>query len=77
MAMAVVHKRLRKFKGSAFIVAAIHDSLLIECDEADGPEILKIVQEAMVGTMDALVNAEEPHVPIKVEGSVTKVWTKD
>jgi len=30
-----------------------------------------------VGTMDALVNAEEPHVPIKVEGSVTKVWTKD
>jgi hypothetical protein len=27
--------------------------------------------------MDALVNAEEPHVPIKVEGSVTKVWTKD
>ena len=77
MAMAEVHKRLRKFKGTAFIVATIHDELLVECDEADGPEILEIVQEAMVETMDALVNVEEPHVRIKVEGSVTKVWTKD
>ena len=77
MAMAEVYKRLRKFNGTAFIVATIHDELLIECDEADGPEVLEIVKKAMVETMDALVNAEEPHVPIKVEGAVTKVWTKD
>ena len=76
MAMAEVHKRLRKFEGTAFIVATIHDELLVECDEADGPEVLEIVQEAMVETMDTLVNAEEPHVPIKVEGTVTKVWSK-
>jgi DNA polymerase I len=77
MAMAEVYKRLRRFNGTAFIVATIHDELLIECDEADGPEVLEIVQEAMVETMDALVNSEEPHVPIKVEGAVTKVWTTD
>ena len=76
MAMAEVHKRLRKFEGTAFIVATIHDELLVECDEADGPEVLEIVQEAMVETMDSLVNAEEPHVPIDVEGTVTKVWSK-
>ena len=76
MAMAEVHKRLRKFNGTAFIVATIHDELLIECDEADGPEVLEIVQEAMVETMDALVNAEGVRVPIKVEGVVTKVWSK-
>jgi DNA polymerase I-like protein with 3'-5' exonuclease and polymerase domains len=75
--MAEVYKRLRKFNSRAFIVATIHDELLIECDEADGPEVLEIVKKAMVETMDALVNAEEPHVPIKVEGAVTKVWTKD
>lgn len=77
IAMAEVYKRLRRFNGTAFIVATIHDELLIECDEANGPEVLEIVKKAMVETMDALVNAEEPHVPIKVEGAVTKVWTKD
>jgi hypothetical protein len=30
----------------------------------------------MVETMDTLINAEEPHVPIEVEGTVTKVWSK-
>ena len=38
---------------------------------------MEIVKEAMVDTMDALVNAEEPCVPITVTGDVTKVWTKD
>jgi DNA polymerase I len=77
MAMAEVHRRLRKFNGAAFIIAAIHDELLVECDEADGDEVLEIVQEAMVSTMHALVNEHEPHVPITVEGLVTKVWSKD
>src|SRR5829696_344569 len=36
MAMAEVHNRLRKFEGTAFIVATIHDELLVECNEADG-----------------------------------------
>src|SRR5215212_3484567 len=76
MAMAEVHKRLRKFEGTAFIVATIHDELLVACNEADGPEVLEIVQEAMVQTMDTLINAEEPHVPIEVEGTVTKAWSK-
>jgi hypothetical protein len=30
----------------------------------------------MVETMNTLVNAEGPHVPIEVEGVVTKVWSK-
>jgi DNA polymerase-1 len=76
MAMAEVHKRLRKFEGSAFIIAAIHDELLVECEEADSAEVLEIVKQAMVSTMHELVNAEEPVVPIMVEGLVTKVWSK-
>jgi DNA polymerase-1 len=77
IAMAEVHKHLRKFEGSAFIVATIHDELLIECDEGDADEILGIVEEAMVEAMDELINKDEPKVPIKVEGRVTKIWTKD
>jgi len=77
MAMGEVHKRLRKFGGSAFIAATIHDELLIECDEADEPEVLEILKEAMVSTMDALVNAEGTPVSITVDGGITNVLTKD
>jgi DNA polymerase I-like protein with 3'-5' exonuclease and polymerase domains len=75
--MALVYRRLRKFNGTAFIIASIHDELLVECDEADGEEVAKIVQEAMLEAMDGIVNAEGDPVPIKVSGGVTKVWTKD
>jgi DNA polymerase I-like protein with 3'-5' exonuclease and polymerase domains len=61
---------------NAPIQGAAADGLKMAMDEADGPEVLQIVQEAMVETMDTLVNAEEPHVPIEVEGVVTKVWSK-
>jgi DNA polymerase-1 len=74
-AMAEVHKRLRKFDGSAFIVATIHDELLIECEEKDAREVLEIAKGVMVDIMDGLVNATEPTVPIAVEGTVTTVWT--
>jgi DNA polymerase I-like protein with 3'-5' exonuclease and polymerase domains len=77
MAMALVHDRLRKFEGTAFVIAALHDELLIECDEADACEIETIVKEAMIEAMNDLVNATEPKVAIKVSGGVTKVWTKD
>jgi DNA polymerase I-like protein with 3'-5' exonuclease and polymerase domains len=75
--MAKVHKRLRKFDGSAFIVATIHDELLIECEANDAREVLEITKEVMVDIMDSLVNATEPTVPIAVEGTVTTVWTRD
>jgi len=76
-AMTLVYERLRKFDGSAFIVATIHDELLIECDEADAEEIEDLVKEAMLEAMNEIVNAEGKPVPILVMGSVTKVWAKD
>ena len=74
--MARLHERLRRFGGSAFIAASLHDEILVECDEEDGEEILRLVEETMVEAMDELVNGSGPHVPIKVDGRVTKVWTK-
>jgi len=77
LAMARVHERLRKFGGTAFIIAALHDEILVECDEADASETEEIVKNAMIEAMDELVNADEPHVTLKVSGGVTKVWTKE
>jgi DNA polymerase I-like protein with 3'-5' exonuclease and polymerase domains len=73
-AMALVHERL---PNGAFIAASLHDELLIECDEANGTEALEIVSETMVEAMNGIVNTEGPHVPITVEGAVTKTWTKE
>src|SRR5215207_6080235 len=76
-AMALVHERLRdEFGGSAYIIATIHDELLVECDEADGDAVLELVESAMLEAMDAIVNAEGDPVLIEVEGAITKTWTK-
>jgi DNA polymerase I-like protein with 3'-5' exonuclease and polymerase domains len=77
-AMAAVYPALRARVGeSAFIIATLHDELLIECDEGDGEAVLELVSEVMVETMDELINKDEPKVPIKAEGRVTKIWIKD
>jgi DNA polymerase-1 len=77
LAMAAVYRRLKKFNGTAFIVASLHDELLIECDEADAEEILSLTIETMVEAMDTFVNAEGRSVPIKVSGNISEVWTKE
>jgi len=77
LAMAYVHRRLQKFGGTAFIAATIHDELLVECDEADGPAVAEIVKDAMLEAMNRVVNRSGTPVPIEVTGSVTDVWTKD
>jgi DNA polymerase-1 len=75
-AMALVYKRLKKFNGSAFIIASIHDELLVECEEADAKEILEILQTVMVEEMNAMINETKPHVPVVVEARITKRWEK-
>jgi DNA polymerase-1 len=77
MAMTEVHKRLRKFEGTAFIVASLHDELLIECNEVDAEEAEKRIKQAMLEAMNKLVNTSDPKVPIKITGDTTKVWSKD
>jgi DNA polymerase I-like protein with 3'-5' exonuclease and polymerase domains len=77
LAMARVYERLRKFNGTAFIIAALHDEILVECNEDDASEIEEMVKNAMIEAMNELVNAEKPHVKLKVSGGASKVWTKE
>jgi DNA polymerase I-like protein with 3'-5' exonuclease and polymerase domains len=78
LAMAYVYERLnvRFSSGSAYIVAAIHDELLVECDEEDALEVKEIVEIAMVDAMNELLNGGEYRVPVKVSGKITRVWEK-
>jgi len=57
-------------------VGVFHDELLVECDEGDAAEIEELVKGAMLEAMDALLNADEPCIRLKVSGGITKVWTK-
>jgi DNA polymerase I len=75
-AMAKVHRRLKRFKGTAYIVATIHGELLIECDEGDAEEVAAIVEEAMREAMNEILNASEPRLKVEVDVAISKRWTK-
>ena len=75
-AMAKVSRRLKRFKGTAYIVATIHDELLIECDEGDAEEVAAIVEEAMREAMNEILNASEPRVKVEVDVAISKRWTE-
>jgi DNA polymerase I-like protein with 3'-5' exonuclease and polymerase domains len=77
IAIGRVYEGLKRFGGTAFIIAVLHDELLVECDEADTPEIEDIVAEAMLEAMKELLNANEPRVELEVSGGRARVWTKD
>jgi DNA polymerase I-like protein with 3'-5' exonuclease and polymerase domains len=51
-AIQLVHKRLREARLDAFLVATVHDELLIEARECDAQAAAEILQAAM---MDAFV----------------------
>lgn len=74
--MALCYERLKKFNGTTFIVATIHDELLVECDEDDAQEVAVIVEDAMRQAMDEILNAEEPKIKIEVDTTICKHWTK-
>ena len=55
-------------------ILAVHDEIVVECDEEDADKVEVWLKKAMVDGMDTVVNADEPHVPIEVEASVSKTW---
>jgi len=74
-AMTLVYHRLKDFD-DAYIVASIHDELLVECSEGDAEAVAGILEGAMLEAADEIVNADEPRVKIEVEATVSKKWVK-
>jgi DNA polymerase I-like protein with 3'-5' exonuclease and polymerase domains len=74
-AMTLAYGRLKGFD-DAFIVASIHDELLVECAEGDAEVVSDIVTGAMLEAADEILNAEEPKVKIEVDVTTGSRWTK-
>jgi DNA polymerase-1 len=73
MALALLWER-RDECPRAVPILAVHDEIVVECDEGDADKAESWLKKAMVDGMDAVVNATDPHVPIEVETSVSQAW---
>jgi DNA polymerase I len=74
-AMALAYGRLKAFD-DAFVVASIHDELLVECNEGDAEAVAGVVEASMLEAADAILNADEPRVKIEVDVAVNKRWVQ-
>ena len=54
-------------------ILAVHDEIVVECDEGDAEEVEAWLKRAMVDGMDGVLNAPEvegPHVPVEWRSGV-------
>ena len=73
MALALLWERRGECPG-AVPVLAVHDDLVVECDEEEADKAEAWLKKAMVDGMNAVVNVNEPKVPMEVEASVSQAW---
>ena len=73
MALALLWERRDECPGAVPILA-VHDEIVVECDEGEAEKVEAWLKKAMRDGMDAVVNVTEPHVPIEVEARVSQTW---
>ena len=73
IALALLWERRDECPGTVPVLA-VHDEIVVECDEGDAEMIEDWLKKAMVDGIDGVVNATDPKVPIKVETSVSQAW---
>ncbi|MDP2340280.1 MAG: DNA polymerase [Deltaproteobacteria bacterium] len=65
LAMVRVHERLlEETRGSAGLVNTVHDELVVECDDVDGPGVSDIVREEMEEAHRTLLKKVPPFVEL-------------
>jgi DNA polymerase-1 len=60
---------------SAAPVLFIHDEIVDECAEADSELAAQWLRDCMVEGMDAVLNRDEPYVPVEVEVRISDRWS--
>ena len=76
LALAYLWERRHECPGAVPILA-VHDEIVVECDEGDAKKVEAWLEKAMVDGMDAVLNgpdAEGPHVPVEVEVMSGSSW---
>ena len=76
LALALLYERRHECPGAVPIIA-LHDEIVVECDEGDVEKAKAWSEKAMKDGMDEVVNGceiEGPHVPIEVEIKSGNTW---
>ena len=77
LALALLWERRDECPGAVPILA-VHDEIVVECDQDQAEEIEAGLKKAMIDGMDEVVNrlkADGPSVPIEVEAESGRTWT--
>jgi len=74
VAMACLVSELKRYELDAFLVASVHDELIVECDEQCADEVMVLLEEAMVYGFNKIF----PEAPTNglVEARKAKSWAK-
>jgi DNA polymerase-1 len=76
LALGHLYERRDELPGAVPILA-VHDEIVVECDEADAEEVEAWLEKAMVDGMDGVLNApdvENSHAPVETEVRSGKTW---
>jgi DNA polymerase I len=76
IALALLWERRHEIPGAVPILA-VHDEIVVECNEEDAQKAAAWLEEAMVEGMEEVLNVpktEGPHMPIEVEVKIGKTW---
>jgi DNA polymerase I len=73
LAMALLYERRDEVPSLAPVIF-VHDELVVECDEGDAEKSKEFLVRCMKDGMDAVLNKEEPFVPVEVEAKIVRNW---
>ena len=76
LALALLYERRGECPGAVPILA-VHDEIVVECDEGDAKKVEAWLEKAMVDGMDGVLNApdvERLRVPVEVEVRSGRSW---
>ena len=71
LALCEIRKRLPR---STWIVAIVHDEIIVETPEAKAEQVKKLLEEIMVGVFNKLFKKQ---VPIEVNAKIRKNWDEN
>ena len=71
LAMANLWTQLESLP-NAWLINAVHDELVVECEATDAPEVVDILRNAMTQAGKSIL----PDIPIEVDISVSQTWNK-
>ena len=78
LAVALLHERREECPGATPILA-VHDEIVVECEETGATEVEAWLKRAMVEGMDEILNpgldADYPdRVPVEVDVEIVRSW---